>query len=459
MKLWKKLSLICGSILIVVVAVCSAIILRQVREKMLFLTYEQLEGRQSLLADSFEKMVDSHISREDSDIVTRTLVSYCFTRYADSSCVLLWGGDRIYSQISLHPEEYLALDGLRVQQRFVGEIDGRHILIVGSRIYLADSAKDCYIYMVEDITPVYEDIAGQLWQFILIGGTSIGVGLLLIIFLVRRHLQPLAKLQITASRIASGSYWERTDFHSKDEIGMLAADFNRMAEAVERHVNELTEKAKRQQLFIGGVTHEFKTPLTAILLNVDTLANTYLNEEERMASLAQMEQQCRWLERLVQKLLKLITLNQELALEYVSVRELLHKVRDSVAENLSTRGIRLEIQCRTEKLYVDADLMQSVLVNLVDNAAKASEDGQTIILAAYDNVLEVSDSGVGILQEEITHITEPFYRVDQSRSKKYGGAGLGLALVKEIVEAHHARLKIESAPGVGTTVRVYFREQ
>jgi len=98
-----------------------------------------------------------------------------------------------------------------------------------------------------------------------------------------------------------------------------------------------------------------------------------------------------------------------------------------------------------------------VLINLVDNASKASAPGQTVLIRAYDDVIEVSDQGMGIPQCELTRITEPFYVVDKSRSKKLGGSGLGLALVKEIVNAHGAALEIESSVGVGTTIRVRFK--
>ena len=110
-----------------------------------------------------------------------------------------------------------------------------------------------------------------------------------------------------------------------------------------------------------------------------------------------------------------------------------------------------------DTLNMDADLMQSALINLVDNASKASASGQEIAMRAYDGVIEVSDSGMGISQSELERITEPFYVVDKSRSKKLGGSGLGLALVKEIVNAHDAALEIESSVGAGTTIRVRFK--
>lgn len=459
MKLWKKISLICGAVLIGIVSACSAILLEQTRGNILSLTYEQVAEKQRSLDFAFTEATNYFYAEDDSEAVEYALIHYCFSRYAESSAVLRVGNKTVYSQTGIRPEEYLELAEFGNQQQYTGKIDGRHILIVGSTVSLLSFPdKRCEIYIVEDITPVYENLTKVLWQFILMGVVCILVGLVIIIILVRRSMQPLAMLQTSASHIAAGNYHERTSVCSSDEVGMLASDFNRMTEAVEKHINELTDKNKRQELFIGGVTHEFKTPLTALLLNIDTLQNTYMEEEERNISLEHMERQCKWLERLVQKLLKLITLDQELDLRKTVVSELLEKVRESVAENLRMREVTLELHCEAEMLTIDADLMQSVLVNLVDNAIKASAKGQKVILAAYDSVLEVRDHGIGMEQEELAHITEPFYMVDKSRSKKQGGVGLGLALVKEIVKAHGAKLEIESSSGIGTTVKIYLQQ-
>ena len=313
------------------------------------------------------------------------------------------------------------------------------------------------MYVVEDITGVYESITRMVWRFALIGGVGILLGFVLIGLLVRRSMQPLAVLKTAAGRIAAGGYGERATVLSKDEVGALANDFNRMAEAVENHIGELTETAERQRLFISGVTHEFKTPLTTVILNADTLQNAYMDEEERQTALSYIERQCKWLERITQKLLKLITLKQDIELKPSSVPQLFERVEESMAETLRQRDTRLISECKLNTLSMDADLMQSVLINLVDNASKASAPGQAVTMRAYDDVIEVSDNGIGIPESELARITEPFYVVDKSRSKKLGGSGLGLALVKEIVNAHGAALEIESSVGVGTTIRVRFK--
>lgn len=453
MKLWKKVSFICSAALTAIVLLMGGLLLREATENILDLTHQQAADKQKNLAASFSEMSNYYLEDSDTEAVEYSLVKYCFSRFADASSVLMKGMETLYFSVSVDMGAY-PIEGYEAQQ-FEEEIGGRNILIEGSSVSVRGESYT--VYVVEDITGVYESITRMVWRFVLIGGVGILLGFVLIGLLVRRSMRPLAELKTAAGRIAAGGYGERADVLSKDEVGALADDFNRMAEAVENHIGNLTETAERQRLFIGGVTHEFKTPLTTVILNTDTLQNTYMGEEEKQTALSYIERQCKWLERLTQKLLKLLTLKKDIELQPSSVPKLFERVEESVAEALRQRDTRLISDCKMDTLNMDADLMQSVLINLVDNASKASAKGQSVTMRACDDMIEVSDNGMGIPQSEIDRITEPFYVVDKSRSKKLGGSGLGLALVKEIVNAHGAELEIESSVGEGTTMRVRFK--
>ena len=453
MKLWQKVSLICSAVLTPIVLLMGGLLLREAEQSILDLTYQQSSDKQRNLSASFSEMSNYYLEETDSAPVEYSLVKYCFSRFADSTCVLMKGSETLYSNVAVDMSRY-AIKGYDAEQ-FEEEIGGRQILITGSTVSVRN--EPYAVYVVEDITGVYESITRMVWRFALIGGVGILLGFVLIGLLVRRSMQPLAVLKTAAGRIAAGGYGERATVLSKDEVGALANDFNRMAEAVENHIGDLTETAERQRLFIGGVTHEFKTPLTTVILNADTLQNACMDEEERQTALSYIERQCKWLERMTQKLLKLITLKQDIELKPSSVPQLFERVEESMAETLRQRDTRLISEYKLNTLSMDADLMQSVLINLVDNASKASTPGQAVTMRAYDDVIEVFDNGIGIPESELARITEPFYVVDKSRSKKLGGSGLGLALVKEIISAHGAELMIESSVGIGTTIRVQFK--
>ena len=185
-----------------------------------------------------------------------------------------------------------------------------------------------------------------------------------------------------------------------------------------------------------------------------------MTEEEKDDSLAHIESQCEWLERLVQTLLKLITLERDIERRPYEVDTLLDKVRQNTQKSLADRGVTLIIQSDDGTLNCNADLIQSLLINLVDNAAKAYDTDapdKRVLLTFSNNTIQVKDFGRGIPKEAMERIFEPFYMVDKSRSKKAGGSGLGLALVKRIADAHDAELTVKSGVGKGTTVRVRFQ--
>lgn len=360
----------------------------------------------------------------------------------------------LYSEIVIDPQEYCPLPNTGEQKQYEGEIMNRNIIIVGSKVIVQNQLYS--VYVVEDISTVYNDITTAAWNFLCISIAIIAVGIIIIILLVKKTIRPLAELRDSTERIASGQYKDCVTIHSNDEIGELAENYNRMADAIEAHIIKITEAADRQRTFMGNVTHEYKTPLTTIILHTKALKNNYMSEEQRERSLSHIERQSIWLERLTQKLLKLITVDKQLDIEEQSVCELIDRVKESTKDLLNRRNIILKTECSVSSLKIDMDLMQSALVNLVDNAAKASNPGQTVYLRAYNNIIEVQDYGCGISEEELTKITEPFYMSDNSRSKKDRGSGLGLALVKEIVTLHHAELKFKSTMGKGTVVRIMF---
>ncbi|MDL2238382.1 HAMP domain-containing protein [Christensenellaceae bacterium OttesenSCG-928-K19] len=461
MKLWQKISILCIIVLLLVVVTCSVLLLLSSRNTILEQSVEQAQTEQYNLHAAFSTMVSYYLDDTESSATRQSVVKYCFQQFANENSVLINDSETIYSEVTINPEEWLTLPeaynllpSANNQRTWQGEILDRNILIIGSTVTILSDNYD--VYVVKDITPIYNSIASMVWRFVLICGIGIIVGTLLIILLVRRTSKPLITLQSTARQIANGEYSERSDVSTSDEIGALASDFNTMAKAVETHVAKLEDTAQRQKLFIGGLTHEFKTPMTSLILHSETLLTTDLSKEDAENALSHINRQCKWLESLTQKMLRFITLDEGIIKRQESVVELLDDVEESIEATLQTRKTPLKIRCDVKTLEIDYDLVKSLLINLIDNASKASNEGQAIMVSAYDNTLEVSDHGTGIPENEIARITDAFYMVDRSRSRLKGGSGLGLALVKQIADAHGAQLIIESEVGKGTTVRVVF---
>lgn len=320
-----------------------------------------------------------------------------------------------------------------------------------------------YLGMCKDMTQIYKDRQSLMNQYrlallmmILAGGASI-------YFLSRYMTGPIRKLEKTAARIASGNYEIRSDNLSKDEIGELSRSFNRMADKLVEQMEEKRQEARQKEDFTLAFAHELKTPLTSIIGYADTLNSVELSEKEQREAYYYIYSQGKRLESLSHKLLELMSIEmQPFHPVPISTLGLEKNLRSTMRPIFKENHIKGKITMEKGVIYGDSDLLLSLLYNLLDNARKAvSEDG--FILLKGENTengyeIRVVDNGRGIPEEELTRITEAFYMVDKSRSRKEGGAGIGMALCEKIVKRHNAVWKIESKPGEGTEVWLRFPE-
>jgi len=456
MKLSNRITLLVSIVLTVVILAVSLSLLLFAKNTILSLSVEQVQRKQQTLRTSFSEMANYYAANSDSDAVHASLVRYCFTRFADQTSVLMQDGEAVVSSVTIDPSAYVQQsDDYGEAEPVAVTVQGRRLLIAGSSTSVGRKTYD--VYVVEDVSDVYNRISRMTWIFAGVSIAAIALGAVVVMLLVRRSTKPITALSETAREIADGAYEKRVKVRTKDEIGTLGEDFNRMADAVETKISELSERNERQRLFIGGVTHEFKTPMTGLILHAGLLRRANLSEDERDASLAHIEAQTQWLERLTQNLLKLTTSDEEIELQSVNIPELLDAVKEGVKAKLNERGAALCVQCETDTLVLNPDLMHSLLNNLIVNAANAYDADapeKPILLTVTGKTFSVSDRGRGIPKEAIDRIFEPFFRVDKSRSKKQGGSGLGLALVKAIADAHGAIITVDSELGKGTTVSV-----
>ncbi|MBT2293681.1 HAMP domain-containing histidine kinase [Paenibacillus albidus] len=317
---------------------------------------------------------------------------------------------------------------------------------------------------------VYQrDISGlfakqqELSRFFVMINWIVGPVLLLLLYLLIRQLtKPLQLLSETTKTIAEGDYSKRVQLRSKDEFGELALNFNRMAEAVEQRVTALSEMAEDKQRMVDNLAHELRTPLTSMQGFAEFLTTANIGEEEQQTAGRYILSETLRLKNLAFKLLDLSVLrHQALTLRKVELSELFQAVEQSEQPKLADAGIELHLKHTIPHVWGDADLLASYSVNLIENAIHASKPGSTIQMLAYEQngeaVLEVRDTGAGMNVEQAKRVFEPFYRGDEARSREYGGAGLGLSLCRQIAEAHQARLSLDSAPGEGTSIRLFLQ--
>ncbi len=351
---------------------------------------------------------------------------------------------------------------------FLEEINGRRLLILltgssdrPSKPIPFSKYGTFQILHYRDITPIYESKRALLFQ-------SIAVALLLsillslaLVFTLRKILSPVYRLRDAANAIAKGGYKKRVENPGTDEIGEVSRCFNKMADRVEEQICTLADMNEKQRQLMGSLAHELKTPMTGIQGYAELLQRVKLPPEKQDHALHYIEAECKRLSRLSNKMLQLTKLSGENKIEKKprSMSVLFSKAEEITRYRLKENGLHLKIKLEHDmEIECDEDLFLSLITNLIDNACKASPAKSCICLSGTESGIFVEDEGPGIPEDEITRITEPFYMVDKSRSRKEGGAGLGLALCLQIARLHGGRLEIKNRPEGGAYVGVRFEK-
>jgi len=289
-----------------------------------------------------------------------------------------------------------------------------------------------------------------VWAAVLAAILSLALG----VFVSRLLTAPLARLTRAAQAIAAGDLSQRVDVRSKDEIGDLGTAFNGMAAS-------LAEAESLRRNLIADVSHELRTPLTIIQGNIQAILEGVYPLE--MAQMAGLYDETRLLTRLVDDLHDLALADAgQLRLERtpVNVSALARTAVDQFEPVAEAAGVKLTLETSEEVPLVlgDADRLAQVLRNLLSNAIRHTPAGGQVVMrvgrSGEQVTIQVADTGSGIAPEDLPHVFDRFYRGDKSRSRRGGGAGLGLAITRQLVTAHGGQIAVASTPGLGTTFTI-----
>lgn len=266
-------------------------------------------------------------------------------------------------------------------------------------------------------------------------------------FLIRRVLQPLAQMRAITREVAAGNFSARVDVRSQDEIGELGLAFNRMADSLER-IEQL------RKTMVADVAHELRTPLTNLRGYLEALTDQVLPPSQQTFTM--LQQEILRLVSLVENLQQLARADAAKAFlkrEKLSLSEVVDQILSLYTLQLQDKKILVEknIIRTAEFVKADRDKLLQAVRNLIENAWKYTPENGRIIISTrleQDAVrLTIANSGPGIQESDLPFIFERFFRADRSRSRDGGGAGIGLAIVKELIEAHGGRVGAESRDG------------
>lgn len=321
--------------------------------------------------------------------------------------------------------------------------------------------------ITRDITFIYNERNRMMLRYqsgVLLVTLLLGAAIYAIIYFSTQNIRSLT---LMTKRFAQGDYKARVKAKGRDELYELSGDFNKMADMIEKQMESLKEEVLRQERFSAAFAHELRTPLTSIVGYADMLRMAQLEADEVEMCGNYIFSQGKRLQSLSGKLMEMIMADKgSLEKEEISSEKLLFTIAQMEKRRLEEAGLELIMDVKEGIIHGDLELLISLFINLMDNAVKASDFGKRIWVSGripaedkWEYEISVTDEGRGMKEEELKRVTEAFYMGDKSRSRKEGGAGMGMTLCEKIVILHGANWSIESQSDKGTMVTVRFREE
>lgn len=464
MKLWQKIFLYTLILVMLAVGVTSILLLENSYSLAINQKKQSVYSEHEFFISSFRSMVVTERLKQNLVVLEEGKVEELMKEImevdAGASTIFL---DKDSSQICSNRQEEIPEELLQL----VKQEKDTCMQQKGQKMYAASMERiegvDYYFVSARNISEVieiHEDMLKRIQVISMICAVGIAVILLVVVKLL---LLPLQKINAGTRAIAQGEYGKRIPEKGRDELSELAHNMNCMAESVEKNVKALEDVAENRKQFIDNLSHEMKTPLTSILGFSDLLQiKKDISEENRVEYAGIIKEEAARMRTLSGKLMELITVgeaNIEWSLE--EMKSLFEEMESALKVVAEKQKMHLSCVSAEGQLFIDKELFKSLVYNLVDNAIKASSAGGNITVQGKFSegqfVIVVEDGGIGISAEDLDRITQAFYMVDKARSRKKGGAGLGLALCTEIVILHGGTMRFESKLHYGTRVIIQMK--
>ncbi len=287
---------------------------------------------------------------------------------------------------------------------------------------------------------------------------AMAIALVFVYFESRRISQPLKKISSAVLEIASGQYDKRVEINTYDEISQLASSFNYMADSLQR-----VETMRAS--FVSDISHELRTPMTSISGFVQGIIDGTIPEEKQNEYLNIVLEESTRLARLTNEMFEMTKMTSpeyKLSISQFNLAEAVRLCIISAEQKIDNKNLQLDVWFENDPANVlaDPDAIKRVIINLLDNAIKFSNDGETITIRVFEQnkhvYFEIINYGVGINSEDIPHIFDRFYKSDKSRGRDKTGAGLGLSFVKNIMNLHSQQITVSSVQRDENTKKTTF---
>ncbi|WP_348920028.1 HAMP domain-containing sensor histidine kinase [Enterococcus rotai] len=290
------------------------------------------------------------------------------------------------------------------------------------------------------------------------------VGLILSYFFASFQVKRINRMRKATKEITSGNFDIKLVTHDKDEFDDLAEDFNKMAESLKESREEIDRQEDRRRQFMADASHEMRTPLTTINGLLEGLQYNAIPESQRENAIKLMQNETSRLIRLVNENLdyeKIRTNQISIVVKKFDATETLKNILTQLEGKAESANDQLILEAdEAIDVYADYDRFVQIMVNIIQNAIQFTQDGEIRVhlqKGYLETIITISDTGIGMTEEQVQNIWDRYYKVDPSRKNtKYGESGLGLSIVQQLVRLHKGKISVESQEGQGTSFTISF---
>ncbi len=403
-------------------------------------------NHRDVLEDNYSAMTLTHIALMETDGEREVVIT-------DNNSIIASSSGATNDIVKQYEIQLTALD-LDEDKILVSDWE-KSPYIISAHPYQVDSSHSGYVVMFQSTDSIEQLVKKLNMHFGFAGGASV-LALFIIYAILSKFLtRPLIRMKEATEKLSKGEFDVSLPVGGNDELGELAGSIQTLATDLERLKTERNE-------FLASIAHELSTPLTYLIGYSKVAMRQEVDDKERKHYLAIIAEESDRMKDLVKNLLDLAKMDETtftVSKESFWVRPFFEDIHRLVGPSYQLKKLRLDLRCE-EDFQVQADpvRLEQIVLNLLDNASKYSEENTTITLEVTkkegQTVISVTDVGIGIPPEDIEFIFEKLYRVEKSRSRSSGGSGIGLAIVKELVEAHGGRIEVVSNLGKGSTFTV-----
>ncbi len=368
-------------------------------------------------------------------------------------------------------QQYLAADPPADDRQSVYYTENERQYLIGNYSFTNSDGTNGILYLVTNVTDFLPALTRMIGSFLVVVAFVLLFSVLITGSWLRSTLvKPIGNLQEATKAIKDGNLEVPLEISGDDEVAELCRDFEEMRRHLKEAADEQLQIEKNNKVLLSNISHDLKTPITAIKGYVEGIRDGVASSPEKLDKyLHTIYNKANDMDRLVDELTlysKIDTNRIPYNFTRIPVKGYFEDCVDELREELEAQNIELNYRCsvgEAVKVVGDPEQLRRVINNIISNSVKYMDKEKKVISIRvmddeYSVRAEIEDNGKGIASKDIPYIFDRFYRADSSRNSSTGGSGIGLSIVKKIVEDHGGRIWASSREGVGTTMTIELRK-